>query len=56
MFAAVCEHASSAAPHVKVRTEDEPDGSTRYRVDSDQTGITKKVYWTDYDIVRKEPQ
>jgi hypothetical protein len=56
MFSAVCEHASSAAPHVKVRTEDEPDGDIRYLVDSDHTGIPKKVYWTDYDIVRKEPQ
>jgi hypothetical protein len=56
MFSTICEHASSAAPHVKVRTEDEPDGSTRYLVDSDHTGIPKKVYWTDYDIVEKGPQ
>ena len=56
MFSAVRDHASSAAPHVKVRTEEEPDGSVRYLVDSDHTGIPKKVYWTDYEIVRKEPK
>lgn len=56
MFSAVCEHAVSAAPHVEVKTEDGPDGSIRYLVDSDHTGIPKKVYWTDYEIVRKEAQ
>lgn len=56
MFSAVCEHASSAAPHVVLKTEYETDGSIRYLVDSDHTGIPKKVYWTDYEIVRKEPE
>lgn len=53
MFSAIHEHVSSALPHVEVRTEYEPDGSTRYLVDSDHTGIPKKVYWTDYEIIRK---
>lgn len=56
MYSAVFEHAASAAPHVEVKTEYETDGSIRYLVDSDHTGIPKKVYWTDYEIVRKEPQ
>lgn len=56
MFSAIHEHVLSALPHVDVRTEYEPDGSIRYLVDSDHTGIPKKVYWTDYEIVRKEPE
>jgi hypothetical protein len=56
MYSAVFEHASSAAPHVVLKTEYETDGSIRYLVDSDHTGIPKKVYWTDYEIVRKEPE
>ena len=56
MYSAVFEHAASAAPHVVLKTEYETDGSVRYLVDSDHTGIPKKVYWTDYEIVRKEPQ
>jgi hypothetical protein len=56
MYSAVFEHASSALPHVEVKTEYEPDGSIRYLVDSDHTGIPKKVYWTDYEIVGKEPK
>ena len=56
MFSAVFEHASSAAPFVEVKAEYETDGSVRYLVDSGHTGIPKKVYWTDYEIVKKEPQ
>lgn len=56
MYSAVFEHASSAAPHVAVKTEYEPDGSIRYLVDSDHTGIPKKVYWTDYEIVKKDSE
>ena len=56
MYSAVFEHAASAAPHVVLKTEYETDGSIRYLVDSDHTGIPKKVYWTDYEIVRKEPE
>lgn len=56
MFSAVRDHASSAAPHVAVKTEYEPDGSIRYLVDSDHTGIPKKVYWTDYEIVKKDSE
>lgn len=53
MYSAVFEHAASAAPHVTVKTEYETDGSIRYLVDSDHTGIPKKFYWTDYEIIRK---
>lgn len=56
MFSAIHEHVMSASPYVEVETEHEPDGSIRYLVDSDHTGIPKKVYWTDYEIVRKEPE
>jgi hypothetical protein len=56
MYSAVFEHAASAAPHVVVKTEYETDGSIRYLVDSDHITIPKKVYWTDYEIVRKEPK
>jgi len=56
MFSAIYEHVSSALPHVEVRTEYEPDGDVRYLVDSDHTGIPKKVYWTDYEIVRNGPR
>lgn len=56
MYSAVFEHAASAAPHVVLKTEYETDGSIRYLVDSDHTGVPKKVYWTDYEIVRKEPK
>lgn len=55
MFSAVHEHVLSATPHVEVRSEDEPDGM-RYLVDSDHTGIPKKVYWVDHEIVNKETQ
>jgi hypothetical protein len=56
MYSAVFEHAASATPHVVVKTEYETDGSIRYLVDSDHIAIPKKVYWTDYEIVRKEPK
>ena len=56
MFDAIHEHVSSALPHVEVRTEYEPDGDVRYLVDSDHTGIPKKVYWTDYEIVKKDSE
>lgn len=56
MFSAIHEHVLSALPHVDVRTEYEPDGSIRYLVDSDHTGIPKKVYWTDYEIVKKDSE
>ena len=56
MFSAIHEHVLSALPYVEVNPEHEPDGSIRYLVDSDHTGIPKKVYWTDYEIVRKEQQ
>lgn len=56
MFSAIHEHVSSALPHVEVKTEYEPDGSIRYLVDSDHTGIPTKVYWTDCEIVKKEPE
>jgi hypothetical protein len=53
MFSAIHEHVDSASPYVEVETEHEPDGSIRYLVDSEHTGIPKKVYWTDYEIIRK---